>query len=128
MISELRGVVAGKQAEIFSRFGGNESGLEPLGRAVLVEPYEPERKASVIALPSSVEHTERMLDVRVRVVAVGPHCWPDEPRRCAVGDVVFVAKMSGFVTKGPKDGKPYRLVNDRDIFAKVTYTEEKDNG
>ncbi len=69
--------------------GGNPSGLSPLGRAILVEPFEPEEKA-----------------------------------RCAPGDVVFVAKMSGFVAAGPKDGKMYRLVNDRDVFAKVTWFGE----
>lgn len=102
----------------------NPSGLAPLGRAVLVEPFEPERKASAIVLPPTVLGNERAVDVRVRVVEVGPACWPDEPSRAQAGDVVFIAKMSGFVAQGPKDGKPYRLVNDRDIFAKVTWLGE----
>lgn len=106
----------------------NDSGLIPLGRAVLVEPFEPERKGGLIAIPDSVLANERSLDVRCRVVDIGPMCWPDEAQRCAPGDVVFVAKMSGFVTKGPKDGKMYRLVNDRDIFAKVTYIPEANHG
>lgn len=106
----------------------NESGIQPLGRAVLVEPYEPERKKSAILLPESVQHTERMIDVRVRVVECGTECWPDETPRCKPGDIVFVAKMSGFVCRGVKDGKPYRLVNDRDIFAKITYLEGESNG
>src|SRR6266850_4636 len=80
----------------------NPSGLEPLGRAVLVAPFEPERQRSMIALPSHVLANERILDVKVRVIAVGPECWPDEAARCAPGDVVFVAKMSGFVTQGPR--------------------------
>lgn len=106
----------------------NESGLKPLGRAVLVEPYEPERKESSIIIPESVARNERSLDVRCRVVDIGPMCWNEEEARCSPGDVVFVAKMSGFVTVGPKDGKPYRLVNDRDIFALVTYVEGESNG
>lgn len=97
----------------------NPSGIQPLGRAILVEPYEPERKASVIALPDSVLANERVLDVKVRVVAVGPQAYPDEEARCGAGDIVMVAKMSGFVTKGYWDDKPYRLVNDRDVFAKL---------
>jgi co-chaperonin GroES (HSP10) len=104
----------------------NQSGLAPLGRAVLVEPFEPERRASVIELPPSVLANERVLDVRVRVVAVGPVAWPDEPARAVAGDVVFVAKFSGAVTVGPKDGRPYRLVNDRDIFAKVTWIDPEE--
>ena len=95
-------------------------GLEPLGRALLVEPYEPKaRGGGVVIIPQSVLENERALDVRVRVVAVGPVCWPDEPPRCKPGDIVLVAKMSGFVTKG-EDGKSYRFVNDRDVFARIT--------
>jgi len=100
----------------------NESGLEPLGRAVLCEPYEEAKaKDSLIVIPDSVQERHQALDVKVRVLAVGPACWPDEPARAKAGDVVFVARMSGFVTKGPKDGKQYRLVNDRDIFCRVTW-------
>lgn len=102
----------------------NNSGLEPRGRAILVEPADEERVKSIIALPDSVLANERVLDVRVRVVEVGSACWPDEEARCKAGDIVFVAKMSGFVAKGPKDGKMYRLVNDRDVFARVTYAPE----
>lgn len=99
----------------------NTSGLEPLGRAILVEPWEPQRKASLIALPESVQDNERVLDVKVRIVEIGPIAWMEEPQpRAAVGDVVYVAKMSGFVVRRGADGKPYRFVNDRDVFARVT--------
>lgn len=108
----------------------NQSGLIPLGRAILVEPFEPERKKSAILLPDHVLKNERVLDVKVRCVEVGPGAFPDEPARCAAGDIVFVAKMSGFVAQGPRDGKPYRLVNDRDVFAKITWLteQEQDHG
>lgn len=99
----------------------NTSGLEPLGRSILVEPWEPQRKTSVIALPDSVRDNERVLDVKVRVVAIGPIAWVEEPfHRANVGDIVYVAKMSGFVVRQGADGKPYRFVNDRDVFARVT--------
>lgn len=101
----------------------NESGLKPLGRAVLIEPYEPERRKSIIALPDSVQQTNIMLEMRAKVVEIGPSCWPDEPPRCSPGDIVMVAKMSGSLVIGPKDGKQYRAVNDRDIFMGVTYLE-----
>jgi co-chaperonin GroES (HSP10) len=98
----------------------NTSGLSPLGRAVQVSPFEPARERSMIELPKSVLDKERTVDMIVKVVEVGPACWPDEPARCKVGDIVFVAKMAGFMATGPLDGKPYRFVNDRDIFIKVT--------
>src|SRR2546425_11290109 len=94
----------------------NTSWLKPLGRAVLCEPYEPERKASLIALPDFVRERQQVLDLQVRVVEVGPACWPDEPARARPGDIVMVAAFSGHMAKGPKDGNQYRLVNDRDIF------------
>ena len=61
------------------------------------------------------------------MVELGPECYPDEKARCTPGDVVFVAKMSGFVAQGPRDGRMYRLVNDRDVFAKVTFFGEADH-
>lgn len=102
----------------------NESGLVPLGRAVLMSPYEPERKKGVIEVPDFVQDRERTLDVRCLVIECGPVCWPDEPPRAKPGDVVMVAKMSGTMVRGPKDGQPYRLVNDRDIYCRVEHLGE----
>jgi co-chaperonin GroES (HSP10) len=96
----------------------NPSGLKPLGRAVLVKPYEPPKRG-MIELPESVQERHIMLEVRAIVVEVGPHAWPDEPARCKPGDKVLVAKMNGFTAKGPLDGLTYRLLNDRDIFCGV---------
>ena len=97
----------------------NTSGLEPVGRALLVEPYEPEVKDSVIILAESARQSGHMLEMRARVIAIGPNCWPDEPPRCAVGDLVMVAKMSGALVVGPADKKQYRAINDRDVFLKI---------
>jgi co-chaperonin GroES (HSP10) len=98
----------------------NTSGLAPLGRAVLVTPYKPERKSSLIEIPEFVQEREVALDTQVLVVEVGPACWPDEPARARPGDIVLISKMAGYVARGPKDGIVYRFINDRDIFAKVT--------
>lgn len=98
----------------------NNSGLEPRGRAVLVEHYEPERKGSLIELPDMVQNQTLMVEQRAIVVAVGPACWPDEPARATVGEKVLISKMSGYMCKGTLDGKRYRLINDRDIFAAIT--------
>jgi len=102
----------------------NESGLEPRGVAVLIEPYEPERKGALIVLPDSVQGRLSMVDLRARVIAIGPNAWHDEPSpRAQVGDKVLVTKFAGLMATGPKDGKTYRLVNDRDIFCAITHEE-----
>ena len=101
----------------------NTSGLAPLGRAVLVEHYEPERKASLIELPDIVKDRTLMVEQRAVVIECGPACWPDEPPRAKPGDKVLISKMSGYMALGPADGKRYRLVNDRDIFAAITKEE-----
>lgn len=101
----------------------NKSGLKPLGRAVLVKPYNPEKRESLIVIPESVEERLMSADARVIVVEVGPACWPDEPHRAKPGDKVLVSKMAGTMAKGTADGQQYRVVNDRDIFLQIV--EEK---
>lgn len=102
----------------------NNSGLAPRGVAVLIKPYEPERKGAQIVIPDNVQGRMAMVDSRAIVVAVGPSAWHDEPTpRAAVGDKVLVSKFSGFMAKGPQDGEIYRLVNDRDIFCAITHEE-----
>lgn len=94
----------------------NNSGLRPLGVAVLVKDYRPERKYGKIVLPDNVSERQSMVDSRVEVVAVGPGAWKDEDApRAKVGDVVLVSKFSGYMAGGA-DGDLYRVVNDRDIF------------
>ena len=98
----------------------NESGLKPLGRAVLVEPFEPETKKSVIAIPDSVQERLTLVETRAIVVEVGAACWLEEPTpRAKPGDKVLISKFAGAMAKGTKDGKQYRLVNDRDIYCGI---------
>ena len=97
----------------------NTWGLAPLGRAVLVRAYEPERKGAMIVIPEMIQERTSAIDTRAVVVEVGPACWPDEPPRAEVGDKVFISKMAGFIARGTKDGAVYRFINDRDIFAKI---------
>lgn len=104
----------------------NVSGLKPLGRAVLVKPYEPERKGARIVLPDSVQERSAAIDSRAVVVEVGQGCWPDEPHRARPGDKVMISKMAGFIAKGTADGEIYRFVNDRDIFARITHEGDSD--
>ena len=105
----------------------NTSGLVPLGRAVLVQPYEPEIKKSMIALPDTVSERTMMVESRAIVVAIGPAAWSDENEaRAKPGDKVFITKYAGYMAKGPADGKMYRVVNDRDLFCGIT--KETENG
>lgn len=102
----------------------NESGLKPLGKAVLVKPYQPERKGGLIEIPANVQGRQAMIDHRAVVVEVGADAWSDEPcHRAGPGDRVLVAAFSGFQAQGPSDGQIYRLVNDRDIFCQITNEE-----
>lgn len=106
----------------------NESGLKPLGVAVLIKSYEPERKGGQIVLPDAVAGRLSMVDNRALVVEVGPSAWHDEPcPRAAAGDRVLVTKFAGFMAKGPQDGEMYRLVNDRDIFCAITHEENEND-
>ena len=98
----------------------NNSGLIPVGRAVLVRPYTSAIESSVIEIPDSVQDRHALLDQRAIVIAVGAHCWPDEPARCKVGDRVLLARLAGTFAKGTLDNKSYRFVNDRDIFAVIS--------
>lgn len=100
----------------------NESGLMPLGHAVLLQPYEP-KKSGVIFIPESVTDKEMLVEQRALVIEVGPACWPNEPPRAKPGDRVLVTRYSGYTAIGPQDGKKYRFVNDEDVFARITYEE-----
>jgi co-chaperonin GroES (HSP10) len=98
----------------------NKSGLRPLGRAVLVEPYEPEIKKSLLVMPDSVKERTAMIETRAIVLDIGPSAWDDEPApRAVVGDKVLISKFAGVMVTGTADGKTYRIVNDRDIYCAI---------
>ena len=98
----------------------NSSGLKPLGQAVLVKQYEPEKRKGLIELPDMVKEKAMMIEQRATVVEVGPWAWHDEPTPRAVpGDRVLVSKFAGHIAQGV-DGQLYRLVNGRDVFCALT--------
>jgi len=98
----------------------NTSGLRPVGRAVLVEPYEPEVKKGLIHIPENVSDKTQMVEQRAVVVEVGPAAWSDEPTpRARAGDKVLVSKYAGYLAKGTMDGKTYRFINCNDVFAVI---------
>lgn len=112
----------------------NESGLRPLGRAVLVKPYDLEVKTeSRIVIPDTAKDRARMVEQRAIVVEVGPMAWDDEVNgegfkvpRAKPGDKVFITQFAGMLVKGVKDGKDYRLVNDRDIYCGIEEGEDNE--
>ena len=100
----------------------NTSGVRPLGSAVLAASYAPERKESLIYVPETVRKGEVLVEQRAVVVEVGPECWLTETKpRAKVGDKVLIARLSGYALTGPADGRLYRIVNDRDIFAAIVH-------
>lgn len=101
----------------------NKSGLKPLGKAVLVIPYEPElSKTSLVLTPQTRQNTQT-LETRGIVLEVGSDAWSDEPRpRAKPGDKVLLSRLAGVMAKGTAPGQTdifYRLVNDRDIFCQI---------
>ena len=104
----------------------NESGLSPLGWAVLVKPYEQTKKGGMIQLPENVRNSMNMMDQRAIVVRVGPNAWQGEGlARAKPGDHVLVTKFGGYFATG-RDGQPYRLVHDNDIFCRLDWDDSKE--
>lgn len=97
----------------------NNSGLIPVGHAVLIRPLQAERLSNTLVIPDSVRANMQMAEQEAVVVEVGSEAWRDESQaRAKAGDRVMVTKYAGIVSPG-KDGKEYRLINDRDIFCLV---------
>lgn len=99
----------------------HKSGLSPKGHAVLVSPYDPEEGTRVLIIPESAKQGMKSLENRAIVEEVGPVAWADEAAagyapRAVAGDKVLLANYAGILVVGPKDGKTYRMVNDRDIY------------
>lgn len=102
----------------------NTSGLRPLGRAVLVKPYQPEVKKGLIELPEAVNTSLQVIEQRAIVVEAGPAAWHEEIQngfgpRAKPGDKVLISGYSGQMCKGTADGEQYRVINDRDIFTQI---------
>ncbi|CAB4120851.1 GroS Co-chaperonin GroES (HSP10) [uncultured Caudovirales phage] len=100
----------------------NNSGVSPLGRAVLVRPYVVEDKTSGgIILTTETRSKDQMAEQRAVVVEIGPTAWLGESApRAAIGDKILFSKWSGYQLQGPFDGLTYRVVNDSDIFMRIT--------
>jgi len=100
----------------------NNSGLKPLGRAVLVKPYEVEETTvGGIILPDMVRNKDQLAEQRAIVIEVGDAAWEDEKKpRAVAGDKIIYSKYAGYVAIGTADDEKYRVINDRDVFLKIT--------
>lgn len=95
----------------------NQSGLVPLGRAVLIKPMEPEITKGVIVIPDSVKEGHKMREIRGQVMGIGPEAWREERvPRAKVGDFVLISQWCGVVLQGIDDGEWYRMVNGDDVY------------
>jgi chaperonin GroES len=99
----------------------NTSGILPTEYKVLIAPVEVDQKTKGgIIIPDETKERDQFAQMRGVLVAVSPLAftyddWKDaKPPK--VGDEVLFAKYAGAVVDG-KDGKKYRLTNDKDIAA-----------
>jgi chaperonin GroES len=95
----------------------NESGINPVGWRVLIKPLEVKEVSSggIILTTETTKEREQMGNTTGVVIAMGEQCYADEPTSwCGIGDKVIFAKYAGLLYLG-KDGKQYRMVNDKDI-------------
>ena len=95
----------------------NQSGINPVGWRVLIKPQEVREmsEGGIILTTEVSKNREQMGNTTCIVISMGDDCYADEPAPwCKVGDKVIFAKYAGLLYLG-KDGKQYRMVNDKDI-------------
>jgi co-chaperonin GroES (HSP10) len=99
---------------------GNPSGWKPLELHVLVLPDTPSALSSsgLIHLPDEAVETAWYAQHLGTLVAVGGKAFYDWPEadRLAPGARVHINRYQGQIIEG-RDGRKYRLMNDKDILA-----------
>ena len=97
----------------------NESGIEPVEYRVLILPVEVEQKTKGgIYMPDEALDKEKFAQQEGLLIAVSADAFT-EPTwlRCPkVGDKVLFDRYAGCTVRG-RDGKEYRLINDKEIGA-----------
>lgn len=97
----------------------NPSGRKPVGHAVLVEPCDENLKTTLIKIPDAVRARYQTIENEVRVIEVGSEAWVEERvPRALPGQKVMITAFAGAMVMG-KDGRQYRMINDRDIFCVI---------
>jgi co-chaperonin GroES (HSP10) len=104
-------------------FPANPSGFKPTEYKVLVEPLEVSDKIGSFFIPPTTKDREQFAQTQGTVIAVSPlaFSYASKDEWAAVGaappkpgDVVVFAKFAGMEWNG-KDGKKYKVINDKDI-------------
>lgn len=102
--------------------GGNQSGIYPTEFKVLISPLEVSDKIGNILIPDEHKDRAQFAQMEGTLIALAPLAftydkWEGvEDQKPKPGDKVLFAKFAGFEHKG-KDGKKYRVVNDKDVSA-----------
>lgn len=111
----------------------NTSGIYPCGNRVLILPDEIEEVTEGgIIIAETIAEKHAMSQTTGQLVEIGPDAFIHEVTRgpdgttvsgytapwAQSGDRICFAKYGGLMLSG-KDGKEYRLMNDKDITAKV---------
>jgi chaperonin GroES len=100
----------------------NTSGILPTEYKVLIYPKQvDERTKGGIIIPDESKDREQFAQMEGTLVARSPLAftydnWPAGAHAPSAGDRVLFAKFAGAKVTG-KDGKEYRLVNDKDVAA-----------
>jgi len=101
----------------------NDSGLTPLEFFVVVQ-LDPQEEKTVggIILPSQVMESDKLATQEGTLIAISPHAftyaegWP-EGSKPEVGQRVLFKRYAGHLHE--RNGKTYRLLNDKDLVAIV---------
>lgn len=97
----------------------NKAGIYPIGRMVLVLLDPVPTHHGSIAIPESVQERDKLAQVRATLIACGGTAWKEEdsPKEAVpVGSRVSIRRYAGEYMIG-KDEVPYRIINDKDVFA-----------
>lgn len=100
----------------------NLSGIRPTEFKVLILPDEVSDKIGAVYIPDEHKDRSQFAQQKGRLVALAPLAfsydkWDGaEDQKPKPGDRVLFAKFAGFEYEG-KDGKKYRVVNDKDVSA-----------
>src|SRR4051812_28347684 len=96
-----------------------DPGIDPVEFNCLILPEPVEEKIGSVFIPDKVKDTDKLAQVRGRLVAASPlafgyDTWPAEEahRRPKAGDIVIYAKYAGTIHTG-RDGRDYRMLKDK---------------
>lgn len=108
-----------------------DHGFEPMEfKCVVIMAQKPEKTAGGIILAPEAQEREQFGSDHARLLAISPLAftyenWPEGARKPQVGDVVFLGKYPGVEVIG-RDGKTYRICNDREIAAVMERAEAQE--